>query len=186
MVNWSSIGAYTGNIIGTLFSQIGYILMKKGMHKVEYSGLNGGKKKIGFFTWQWISGFLFLFLGSVINISVLPFCDLVVLSTIGALAILMNNALSVVFLKEKMVWRYDLPAIVLIIGGSLTIVFLSDYSKTTYTPDLIKELLWSTTSLVCLIVAIVFIIATIVQYCWHLKKLKNFNERANTYLDTKI
>ena len=160
--------------------------MKKGMHKVENTGLNGTKKKIGFFTWQWMSGFALLLLGTIINTVVLPFCDLVVLSTIGALGILMNNALSVIFLREKMVWRYDLPAILLILSGTITIILMSDYSETTYTPDMIRELLWSETTLVCAIVAVTFTVATIIHYCWHLKKIKNFNDRANTYLDSKI
>mmetsp|Transcript_43560 Transcript_43560/g.57673 ORF Transcript_43560/g.57673 Transcript_43560/m.57673 type:complete len:222 (+) Transcript_43560:33-698(+) len=185
-MDWVAAGAYTANLLGTLLTQIGYILMKKGMHKVENSGLNGGKKKLGFFTWQWLTGFAFLAIGSITNVSVLPFCDLVVLSTIGALAILMNYGLSVFFLNETIVWRYDIPAILLIIGGSLTIVFLSDYSETTYTPDLIRELLWSTTTLVCFIVAVVFTAVTIAQYCWHLQKLKAFNQQANQFLISKI
>jgi len=86
-------GAYLANILGTFFTQMGQILMKKGMHKVESSGLNGGEKKLGFFTWQWITGLLIVGIGSIINVSVLPFCDLVVLSTIGALGILMNYGL---------------------------------------------------------------------------------------------
>ena len=43
--------AYICNIIGSTISSLGYIMMKKGMHKVENTGLNGGKKKLGYFTW---------------------------------------------------------------------------------------------------------------------------------------
>jgi len=73
-------------------------------------------------------GLLIVGIGSIINVSVLPFCDLVVLSTIGALGILMNYGLSIIFLEERINCRYDAPACALIIVGSLTIVFLSDYS----------------------------------------------------------
>ena len=178
-MHWVDFIAYTSAVIGATIVQVGYILMKKGMHAVENSGLNGGKKKVGFFTWQWISGFLLLATGSIINVCVLPFCDLVVYSSISALTILINNVLSVIILKEKIEWRYDLPALVLIIGGSLTIVFLSNYDETVYTPELINELLWSTTTLVCAIVALLLTIGTIIQYCWHLSKLAQFNSRAN-------
>ena len=60
-------------------------------------------------------------------------------------------------------------------GGSLVIIFLSDYSENKYTPELVKELVFSTTSLVCAIVALLITFVTILQYCWHLKKLKAFN-----------
>lgn len=55
------------------------------------------------------------------------------------------------------------------------IIFLSDYSENKYTPELVKELVFSTTSLVCAIVALLITFVTILQYCWHLKKLKAFN-----------
>ena len=178
-VDWKAIVAYVTSIVGTVTTQVGYILMKKGMHKVENTGLNGGKQKLGFFTCQWIFGFLILGLGSLIRVVVLSFVDLVILSTIGAFSILFNYLLSIIFLGEVIVWKYDVPAISFILGGSLVIIFLSDYSENKYTPELVKELVFSTTSLVCAIVALLITFVTIAQYCWHLKKLKAFNQKAN-------
>jgi len=63
--------------------------------------------------------------GSIIHVLVLPFCDLVVLSTITALGIVNSNFISVIYLKEKVVWKYDGPATFLIISGSILIVSLS-------------------------------------------------------------
>ena len=124
--------------------------------------------------------------GSIINVAVLPYCELVVLSTVGVLGILINNALSVIFLGEKMIWRYDLPAILLILTGCLTVVLLSDYSSEKYTPDRIVDLLLSTPTIVFFSVTFVFVIFTIVQYCWHIKMLANFNAKANNFLQQKI
>ena len=156
------------------------------MHKVENTGLNGDKKKLGFFTWQWMCGFVLLAIGSIINVSVLPFIDLVVVSTIASVGILINYGLALIFLGEKIVWRYDLPAIILILGGSLTIIWLSDYSETVYTPDLIRELLWSTTTLVSALIALLFTVLTCVEYCWHKKQIYKFNTKLNQFLYTKL
>ena len=38
-----SIIAIIADFIATFLAQVGYIMMKKGMIKVEQSGLNGGK-----------------------------------------------------------------------------------------------------------------------------------------------
>lgn len=129
---------------------------------------------------------MFLALGSIINTSVLSFVDLVVLSTIGAFGILFNYILSVLTLGEVIVWKYDLPAVVFILAGSLVIIFLSDYSEEKYTPEIVKQLVWSTTTLVCFIVAFVITLLTIIQYCWHLRKLKAFNKKANEFLVSKV
>jgi len=114
--------------------------------------------------------------GAIINVSVLPFCDLVVISTVGAFCILINYALSISLLGEKIVWVYDLPAVLLMIGGCLMVILLSDYSENTYTPDRITDLLFSAISLICFIFSGMILAGTIFQYCWHLKQLKNFND----------
>lgn len=77
------------------------------------------------------------------HVCCLPFVDLVVLSTNSSIAIVFNNILSVMYLNEKIVWAYDVTAVSLIILGSLAIVFLTNYSDTTFTVDDIRALLWS-------------------------------------------
>ena len=166
-MNWVAVIAYLIDLCATFVTQIAYILMKKGMIKVENTGLNGTKKKIGFFTCEWLTGFAFLTIGSIVHVAALPFCDLVVLSTNSSIGIVFNNILSVMYLGEKVVWVYDITAVSLIILGSLIIVFLSNYESTTYTPEEIHTLLFSTSSLVFASVTIVFSILTIVQFKWH-------------------
>jgi len=159
---WVALTAYLIDLVATFFGQYAYILMKKGMIKVENTGLNGTKKKSGFCTCEWLSGIAILAVASGVHVAALPYCDLVVLSTSTSLGIVFNNILSVICLGEKVVWVYDVTAVSLIIGGSLVIVFLSSYEETTYTPDEIRILLFSTTSLVFAIMAIVFSILTVV------------------------
>ena len=161
-MNWVAVIAYLIDLIGTFLAQVAYILMKKGMIQVENSGMNGSKKKIPFFTCYWIVGFLVLGIGSLIHVAALPFCDLVVLSTNSSIGILMNNVLSVIYLDERVVWSYDVIAISLIIGGSLTIILLSNYDTATYTPADIRALLWSTQTLVFTSVFFFFTLLTII------------------------
>ena len=161
-MNWVAVIAYLVDLFGTFLGTIAYILMKKGMIEVENSGLNGSKKKIPFFTCTWITGFIVLGVGSIIHVVALPFCDLVVLSTNSSIGILMNNILSVIFLNERVVWSYDIIAISLIISGCLTIVLLSNYDTTTYTPDDIKDLIFSVHTLVFMIILVIFITVTLI------------------------
>ena len=123
--------------------------------------MNGGKKKIPFFTCLWLLGFVFLTITSIIHVAVLPFCDLVVLSTNSCVGIIFNNILSVIYLDERVVWSYDIPAISLIIGGSLTIILLSNYDDTTYTPEIIRGLIFSPQTLVFVVTLAVFLVLTI-------------------------
>ena len=74
----------------------------------------------------------------------------------------MNNILSVIFLNERVVWSYDIIAISLIISGCLTIVLLSNYDTTTYTPDDIKDLIFSVHTLVFMIILVIFITVTLI------------------------
>jgi len=43
-MGFGAIFAYMGEMLGVCFTQTGNIFMKKGMHKTEATGLNGGKK----------------------------------------------------------------------------------------------------------------------------------------------
>ena len=178
----TAVIAYLIDMVATFMAQVAYLLMKKGMIEVENSGLNGGKKKIPFFTCKWLTGFLCLAIGSLVHVACLPFCDLVVLSTNSSVGIVFNSILSVIYLGETVVWRYDLVAYTLIIGGSLMIVLLSSYEEQEYTPDDIKALLWSDTTLVFFLIFVVFTVLTIIQYFWHTRELKKFNALANQWL----
>ena len=177
-MSWAAIIAYIIDFLGTFGGQVAYILMKKGMIKVENSGLNGTKKKIPFFTCEWLSGFVVLTVASLIHVACLPFCDLVLLSTNTSIGIIINNILSVIYLKEQVVWKFDIIAISLICFGSLLIVLLSKYDEVKYTPDEVKDLIWSTTTYVFMILFVIFTVFTIIQFVWHLRQIKKFNTLA--------
>ena len=96
--------------------------------------------------------------------AVLPFVDLVILSTGTSIAIVLNTLLSVLYLGEKFVPRYDVTAFSLIIGGSLIICLISDYSETTFTPERIRELMSSAPSIIFMLFQVIVAVITVLQY----------------------
>ena len=185
-MEWIAVIAYLVDLLATFLSQLSYVFMKKGMIKVENTGLNGTKKKTGILTKEWIAGFITMVIASLIHVAALPFCDLVVLSTNSSTGILFADILSIAYLGERFIWKYDGPAIFFLIVGSLAIVLLSNYDETTYTPDDIKALLWSQKTLVFTLILVSFTVLTVVQFVWHLKQLKRFNAHCNLWLSNEL
>ena len=67
-----------------------------------------------------------LSLGNFIHVLALPYADLILLSATSTLAILANLILSICIFEERFMWRYDLTAIVMIISGTMMIVFMAN------------------------------------------------------------
>ena len=185
-MGYVAVIAYLVEQIGTFLNSVAYIYQKIGFLEVEKNGLNGTKSKLPFFTARWLKGFVLLFFGSIFHLIALPYCALVVLSTSSATMIVFNTFLSVYFLDEKFDWKQDGPSLTLIIGGCLAIVFLSSYESVSYTPDIIRELIFSETMFVFMIFFAVVIAVTVFNYVWHSKQVKKFNKSANAWADKRI
>ncbi len=67
--------------------------------------------------------------GLIMHIAVLPYADMTLLAANSALAIIGNLFLSIWVFNEKFTWKYDFTAMVLLVGGALTIVLLSNKSQ---------------------------------------------------------
>ena len=100
-------------------------------------------------TW-WI-GFASVFIGSVLNLIALPFCGMVLFSTTMGISIVFNNVVAAIWLGEKIIWKYDTLAFILLVGGSTAIILLSKEDDEKYTPSDIKRHLTSTGSVLYLI-----------------------------------
>ena len=161
--------AFICDCFASFFIASAYIAMKKGFIRVENSGLNGSKRLNPYYTCEWIFGFFILITGSFIHVAVLPFADLVILSTGSAIATVLNTLMAVFYLGEKSLLSYDIPALTMIVGGSLAIVGLSDYSDTTYTPESIEDLLISSGTMIFMLLYLLVAFFTFLQYQWHLK-----------------
>jgi membrane protein YdbS with pleckstrin-like domain len=100
-----------------LLGQIAFVIMKKSQIQTENQ-----QKNCSFFEIKWLAGYLLLVVSSAIMVLILPFCDLVLMSSSSAAAIIFGVILSVFWLNEPLVWRYDMTAILVIILGSVLTV----------------------------------------------------------------
>ena len=71
----------------------------------------------------------------------LPFADIVLLTCNSATAILAASGLAICLLGEKFIWKYDLPALALIISGGTLTIIQSNKEKVEHTAEEIKGLL---------------------------------------------
>ena len=58
-----------------------------------------------------------------------PFADIVLLSFNSATAIVIQIILAIVFLNEVFICKYDLPALALIISGSICIILTANFTE---------------------------------------------------------
>ena len=93
-------------------------------------------------------GLALLLIGGGMQVVALPYADLVLISTNAITAILFNTFLSIRYLGEKFVWKYDVPALTLMSVGALVIVLVSEADEKKFTPEEIKELLTSLQSII--------------------------------------
>jgi hypothetical protein len=123
--------AYLIDLVATLLQQYGYLLQKKTHLKNENTRMSG----YYLLDPQWVSGLALVFVAATVHAAVLPFADLVLLSTHCCWALVFCQVLSRIVLKEKLMVRYDMPAMVLLMSGCMIIVFNCNFEEVTYTAD---------------------------------------------------
>lgn len=107
---WKAILAAVVDNIGSVFNQVGFILQKKSTAED-----NRSKSVI-----LWLTGFSLLFAMSAVNVICIPYMDMALLSTTQATAIISGVIFSIVWLKEPVVCKYDVPALtIMTLGGVL-------------------------------------------------------------------
>ena len=94
---------YIMAIIGKLFGILSYIYMKLANHKAEEAEKKGEKYNV-YCSFTWGIGFLFVIIGSILNLVALPFCGLILFSTTVGIGIIFNNILAILWLDEKIIW----------------------------------------------------------------------------------
>lgn len=96
----------------------------------------------------------------------------------------MSTFLSIMYLGEKPVWKYDITSTTLIVTGCLVIVFLSSYDDITFTADDIVKLLTRPVT-ICFLSFFVFSAAcTYLFWQWFQKTIKKFNGELNTWMES--
>ena len=116
---------------------------------------------------------------------VTPFADIVLLSLNSATAIVINVLLAIIVLNEVFICRYDLPALTLIISGSVCIVMTANFSEHVSNVAVHKENLSSIRS-VCFYscVGIVFYL-TVCLFKRMRKSLATFERETDLWLQSK-
>ena len=75
--------------------------------------------------WRWILGILALIVSLFLHFFMLPRLNLTMLAAKNVVAILASTVLSIQILGEVFIWKYDLPALILISAGCATVVLFS-------------------------------------------------------------
>ena len=100
--------------------------------------------------------------GGVLQFLALPFADLVLISTNSIAAIIFNTFLSIRYLEEKFIWKYDVPAFSFMGLGGVVIVMMAKTDDRKYSPEQIKQLLTMPGSVTCTIVGLISLVLTLI------------------------
>ena len=112
----------------------------------------------------------------------LPYANLVLISSNMIAAIAFNTFLSIKFLGEKFILKYDLPAFSLMASGGIMIVLLAaTKSEDIRTPDEIVALLESTQSIIFFIITIAIGIGTVIYLRVFLKQIRRFEKELHAW-----
>ncbi|XP_040055163.1 NIPA-like protein 3 [Gasterosteus aculeatus] len=125
-------GSYTDNLIGTLLSIFGNVLVSISLSIQKYSHVkSAGAKDVRVFyhTKTWWSGFVLICLGEGANFVSYAFAPLALITTLNAVSVLTSSILGLIFLREKLrpkafAKRYGLSFLgsILISGGTFLFV----------------------------------------------------------------
>ena len=111
---------------------------------------------------RWFSGLLLVIVSSVIHVAVLPYADLVLLSSSSATAILFGILLSVYMLGEKFDLRYDLPGVMLTCAGCVTTVAFANTVEQSFTLDSLAMMLLAPKAIFYMFGTVLSIIASLI------------------------
>ena len=139
-----AILAWLGHLVGTLIAKFGLFIQKKLHLSLETTNMENADKglnKIGdtkqkpvYCMGKWIAGFICICIGGTIQMILLAYADLVLLSTNMIAGIIFNTFLSIRYLGEKFEWKYDLTSFGLMGIGAIIIVLISDMEEKLFTP----------------------------------------------------
>ncbi len=107
-----------------------------------------------------------LIISSLIHVVMLPFLPLILMAMNSATAIIIGAMLAVVFLNERIIWRYDLSAFLFISAGCTGIVLLSKSSEIAMTTEIVVDQLTQVSAILFLVLYITFIVVDYMLKGW--------------------
>jgi len=118
-------------------------------------------EKSAFISCKFAGAIALLVSSSIIHVVMLPFLPLILMAMNSATAIIIGAMLAVIFLKEQILWCYDMTAFFLISAGCTGIVLLSKSSEIAMTTEIVTEQL---TSISTIVFSLLFIICIVLDY----------------------
>jgi len=112
-------------------------------------------------------------IGNGIYLVTATLISLIVYSATSVTGIVSGVILSIFWLKEKFVWQFDVPAILLMILGSVTMTLQADKTDE-YTYEQLRTLVKSTKSIAYYCYSVFSVILVFISYPIFLKSLARF------------
>jgi multidrug transporter EmrE-like cation transporter len=130
-----------------------------------------------------IGGIVILIACALLHMAVLPFADMTLLSTTQATAIIAGVLLSIFWLGEPLVPKYDLPALALMMTGGLYLCFMTNKTITFFTTEELGELMTSKYAIAYYCLMGITTIFSILAYKCLMKSLKEFETQTTEYIN---
>ena len=111
-------------------------------------------------TGTWFIGFFITGLADVLHTGMTPFADITLLTFNTAMAVPMQMFLAILFLREVFIFRYDVPALILILSGSTWIILTANFTEVDLTVDILKSHLTSVKAIIFLVFVFTLMIIT--------------------------
>ena len=124
---------------------------------------------------------ILLAVGNIIHLITLPYCDLTLLAANSPVSIIANLFFSIWLFDEKFIMKYDLPALAMIITGTLFIVILANKKQNEYRASTLIELVYDPKAIIFFTLIAIITIATYFIIYKFKKLLRNFERDADLY-----
>jgi hypothetical protein len=122
----------------------------------------------------WFFGFSIIVSCGALQVTILPYIDMTLISISQATAIAAGVFLSIFWLGEPLVPKYDLPALFLIIGGSVGLMFVANKEPTLWSFEELNSMVRSRDAYIYYSTMLVFAVITFISYTWVMKALTRF------------
>ena len=134
-----------------------------------------------FCSFKGLCGLFLVIVGSLGHFVALPFCDLTLIACNSSSAIIMNVFISVKWLGEKFVPKYDVTAMMLVFLGTLVIILLSNKEQQTFTVDRILDLMTTPGSIIYFATTFALAISIHIFMPKLLRKLRQFERDCEAF-----
>lgn len=163
--------AFLADSIATLLINGSFSIQKLGHRAIERDEEHVGRGHLS--SKVWWAGFLIMVVGVIIHVIALPYADMTLIAANSSLAVVCNLMLSIYLFEEKWVWRYDLPAVILIIGGSFSLAGIANKEQPEYDQEEMIKIIWNWPSIVFYVYLVVFVVTV---HCMMYKFEKGLRE----------